>query len=253
MPTPSTSPSTASELTALLEHPGVWRGDSHRLDQQQCQNYPATGFEALDCSLPGGGWPQGALTEILCDGNGLGELSLLLPALTQLNQGPALLPKTKLAEEKRWLAFIAPPYLPYAPAFKAQGIDLSRVLLVFPPVVPGKLSETDSSCDEARPGSQPPQADACWAIEQALRSGTCAAVLAWPKQVAERQLRRLQLAAEEGQSWGILFRGKNSARTASPAALRLKLEAGETGTRVEVFKCRGGRGFGPVEIPPFRS
>ncbi len=40
-----------------------------------------TGFSLLDAQLPGGGWPQGALTEILCDEQGFGEVSLLLPAL----------------------------------------------------------------------------------------------------------------------------------------------------------------------------
>ncbi|MBX3682927.1 MAG: SOS cell division inhibitor SulA, partial [Thauera sp.] len=40
-----------------------------------------TGFSALDAELPGGGWPAGALIELLADRPGVGELSLLLPLL----------------------------------------------------------------------------------------------------------------------------------------------------------------------------
>ena len=35
-----------------------------------------------------------------------------------------------------------------------------------------------------------------WAAEQCLRSGSCAAVLAWPQQADDRSLRRLQVAAD---------------------------------------------------------
>ncbi|HRG72580.1 MAG TPA: SOS cell division inhibitor SulA, partial [Thauera aminoaromatica] len=35
-----------------------------------------TGFSALDAELPGGGWPAGALIELLADRPGVGELSL---------------------------------------------------------------------------------------------------------------------------------------------------------------------------------
>ena len=40
-----------------------------------------TGFATLDAELPGGGWPAGALIELLADRPGIGELSLLLPLL----------------------------------------------------------------------------------------------------------------------------------------------------------------------------
>ena len=44
----------------------------------------ATGFPSLDRELPDGGWPRGALTELLCDHTGIGELALMLPALARL-------------------------------------------------------------------------------------------------------------------------------------------------------------------------
>lgn len=166
----------------------------------------ATGHPALDTILPEGGWPQGALTEILCDQLGIGELGLLMPALA------------RLAEKGRWIAWIAPPYLPYAPALAAAGLDPGKVLLVRPRAT----------------------TDGLWALEQALRSGTCGAVLAWPAAGTPRQLRRLQLAAEAGCCWGVLFRPASYAAQASPAALRLRLEASADALAVQVLKRRGG-------------
>jgi hypothetical protein len=52
----------------------------------------ASGFPALDAELPGAGWPRGALTELLTTRAGIGELSLLQPALRQCAaQGPVAL------------------------------------------------------------------------------------------------------------------------------------------------------------------
>ena len=190
-------------LQELLQQPGIWRSN----DATPLTHCIPSGFAELDTALPGGGWQDQALTEILHDGNGLGELRLLMPALARLSRSG------------RWVALIAPPHIPYAPALAAQGMDLSRVLLVHP-----------------RRGS-----DALWAVEQALRSGTCAAVLAWPAQAGNRQLRRLQLAAETGATWGVLFRPGAAAEEHSPAAIRLCLRGDGDGTELQVLKARGGR------------
>ena len=118
--------SADGNLDALLERADVWRGN----------HFPPsvgipTGFAALDDKLPGGGWPVGALTEILVPALGIGELRLVMPALA------------RLSHKKRWMAWIAPPHIPYAPALTACGIDLSRTLIVRPrahsTVVPGPL------------------------------------------------------------------------------------------------------------------
>jgi hypothetical protein len=189
------------------------RADIRRADSAPAVTGLATGFPELDEWLAGGGWPVGALTEILISRHGMGEMSLLLPALAHLSRGD------------RWLAFIAPPYIPYAPAFAAAGIDLARVLLV----------EPHSSRDQV------------WAMEQALHAGS-AAVLAWPGGVQEKMLRRLQLAAEAGGSWGVLFRSPRCASEHSPAALRLQLEPGASGVRAFILKRRGGWPVGPIPL-----
>ena len=80
-------------LARLLEHPALWRGCS----AARSSTVP-TGFAALDAALPGGGWPQVGLVEILISRLGVGELYLILPALASLTQ----------RLEARWCAWIAP-------------------------------------------------------------------------------------------------------------------------------------------------
>jgi len=195
-------------LSEVLRHPAIWRGNS--VGRVTLASVP-TGFPRLDAELPGGGWPRGALTEIAFEGEGIGELSLLLPALAALSRGDL------------WVALIAPPHLPYAPALARAGLDLARVLVV----------------RTAGAGQT------LWAAEQALRSGSCAAVLAWPGSVNERGLRKLQLAAEAGKAWGVYFLAACAAPPVSPAALRLRLapaeggDAEEEGLRVHIVKRRG--------------
>ncbi len=196
---------SSNAVDELLQQPGIWRaGEQARTTGLE---HISSGFAALDQALPGGGWPLGALTEVLHDLAGIGELRLLMPALARLSRSG------------RWVALVAPPYIPYAPALAACGVDLSRLLLVHP---------------------RTPQ-EGLWALEQALHAGTCGAVLAWPRQIDERSLRRLQLAAEAGRCWGVLFRPTEAAAHASPAALRLQLRREEQTTSVRLLKCRGGQ------------
>ena len=89
----------SAALDTLLHNAAVWRGSEHSRAESQSI---ASGFDAFDNVL--GGWPLGALTEILADTSGVGEVGLLLPALA------------RLASEGRWLAWVAPPMVPYAPA-----------------------------------------------------------------------------------------------------------------------------------------
>lgn len=198
-------------LESVLQHPGVWRGNQRA---QTAAEVLPTGFAVLDELLPGGGWPRGALTELLLGRQGIGELRLLMPALA------------RLSEADGWLAWVAPPYVPYASALAAAGIDLKRLVV-------------------AKPSSM---ADAWWTAEQALRSGVCGALLAWLRAADERRMRRLQLAAETGHTWGVLFRHARAAQDRSPAALRLLLEPVAEGLAVHILKRRGGPVSQPVIV-----
>jgi cell division inhibitor SulA/protein ImuA len=204
-------------LEKLLSNPRIWRGQA-RTDSPQGLS---SGYPKLDQCLPGGGWPQHALTEILLEYHGTGELKLLMPALARLSQpqGHDGGLDESVAAEAGWIAWIAPPFEPYPPALKQWGINLSRVLIV-----------------------RPRQAtEALWAAEQALSSGNCAAVLLWSDAFDDTASRRLQLAAEKGQSWAIAFRSLKALGQASAAALRIQLKAGEQGTDLRIVKSRGGR------------
>jgi hypothetical protein len=68
-------------------------------------------------------------------------------------------------------------------------------------------------------------------------------VLSWPAHITDRNVRRLQLAAEAGSSLGILYRPTAAEREHSPAALRLRLRPapGASALAVDIRKCRGGR------------
>jgi cell division inhibitor SulA/protein ImuA len=200
-------------------HARIWRGKAATVTRAVIP----TGFDDLDRALPGGGWPLGALTEILVDGYGIGELGLLMPALTALT-------KEDPARPKKWVAWIAPPFIPYAPALQQRGINIDRLLMIHP-----------TSGGKSR----------LWAIEQAVRSGSSAGVLAWVAAADDVILRRLQLAAEEQACWAVLFRPANARLQRSPAALRIHLSQAHAGaTRVEIVKCRGGRP-GVVDVAGF--
>ncbi len=190
-------------LATVLSHPAVWRGAE--LGRVSTPSVPS-GYAELDAELPGGGWPTAALTEILPQHEGIGELRILGHALA------------KLAAEGRWLAWIAPPYLPYAPALQAAGIDLSRLLVI---------------------RTRSPR-ETLWAFEQTLRSQTCGAVLAWPEKIAYAELRRLQLAAEGGTTMAVLFRPLRCITEATPSALRLRLDTQGGVLAARILKRRGG-------------
>jgi hypothetical protein len=192
----------------LLKNPRIWRGQARAEDPGW--RGLASGYPRLDRHLPGGGWPRHALTEILLDHYGTGELQLLMPALAGLSCA---------GDEAGWIAWIAPPFEPYPPALQQWGVRLSRVLIVRP--------------KNAR--------EALWAAEQALSSGNCAAVLLWSEDIDDAAGRRLQLAAGKGQSWAIAFRSLRALAEPSAAALRIRLDAGEEGTDLGILKSRGGR------------
>jgi hypothetical protein len=186
-------------LQPLIEAGRLWRGQGTAPRRDALP----TGFDALDRVLPGGGWPRAALSEILFPADGVGELRLLLPALAMLGR------------EARPIVLVAPPYLPFAAAWIAAGVDLRHLQIV-----------------------QAGESDAMWTAEQCLRSAACAAVLCWPRQADTATLRRLQLAAETGQTIGFMLRPAQVTAQASMAAVRIGIEADPP--RLRVLKCRGG-------------
>ena len=105
------------------------------------------GFASSIAHFPAAVGRSGAITEIFVDGYGIGELGLLMPALKALT-------KEDPAKPKKWVAWIAPPFVPYAPALQQHGVNIDRLLMIHP----------TSGNSKSR----------LWAIEQAVRSGSSA-------------------------------------------------------------------------------
>ena len=194
-------------LVQLLQRSDIRRGDAFAVAPAPTLG---SGFPLLDAELPGGGWPRGALTELLAEHEGIGELGLLLPALATLTAAG------------RVVVLVAPPHAAHAPAWAAAGVRLDCLRLVFP----------------RRPR------DALWAGVEALRCGGVAATLLWLDAMFRdglpaNSLRRLQVAAGEGGGAAYLLRPARFSAQASPAPLRLQLQAAEGRLRVQLLKRRG--------------
>lgn len=219
----------ATALFSLFSSGGapVWRADERPADETVGPVLPS-GFAELDRELPGGGWPQGQLTELLLDAAGIGELSLLAPALAQL------------AQVKRSVVWVLPPDgrrdteaqpLPYAPALAAAGVDLARTIFVRP----------------ATPR------EGLWAIEQALRAQHLGAVIGWlpPAGTTDsdfKALRRLHLLAQRHASLAFVLRDTRHAAAPSPAALRLQLASAAHALAATVLKRRGRPLLEPIVL-----
>ncbi len=227
-------------------HPALWRAD--QLGSGVLAGLPS-GFAALDAQLPGAGWPQRCLTELLLPHPGVGEMRLLGPCLAGL-----------LRQGRPVMLFDPPAGLSGA-ALAALGIDAAQLLVVYTrrgalpadgqtatptyraraaaavicesPAADAPLRGADSHVE---PGGDP-----LWALEQALRSGHVGAVLAWlPPRLAPERLRRLQLAAQAHDGPAFMLREAAAREWPSAAPLRLALRgAGIDRLAVRVLKRRG--------------
>ena len=205
-----TTPMDTRLQTLLENNPQVWRAKD--AGRYMTSGTP-TGHPQLDSTLPGGGWPKSAIMEMVTPQWGMGELQLLLPLMRAVTQ------------QKRWILWISPPYVPYAPALERAGIDMDYVIVIQP----------DTLCK-----------DALWSIEKALQTQACALVLAWLNWLPNGVIRRFQLAAEKGEGLGVLFRQRNDPH--SPAALRLHLHPSNKGVHVEILKARSSYQYRSVHV-----
>ncbi|WP_148862468.1 translesion DNA synthesis-associated protein ImuA [Marinobacter fonticola] len=204
-------------IDKLLDSAQVWQASQQK--RQTRTDAAATGFHLLDEYLPGAGWPRGAMIECLIPHCGIGELQLILPVLR------------KLTREGLTAFWIDAPHIPYAPALARAEVDIAHIVQV----------HTQSREDQL------------WTLENCLRSSTTGLVMVWLDSIKRSEIRRIQLAAEAGDSLCILFRDTSHAQEHSPAALRLKL-APEDGWKLQtdILKRRGGWPVADLKlsIPP---
>jgi protein ImuA len=241
-------------LAPELIHPALWR--AHQLGRPR-EAVLATGFDALDAELPGGGWPRRVLTELLLPHPGVGEMRLLAPALAAVAQGQGQgQGRDDDAAASRSVILFDPPAALCGWALAQLGVDTREWIVVHGRVGGG---------DVAPPGGRHavradvlrnllPSADLFWALEQALKSGHVGAVLAWlPDRLRADALRRLQLAAQGHDGPVFLLRGIEARCKPSPAPLRLALHgAGPDELSVHLLKRRGPSLAHPLRLalPP---
>ena len=196
-----------------LEHdPRIWRASQSKASHLSSVT---TGFSDLDRLLAGDGWPRGTLIDCHCPQAGIGEVELFRTAMTILCQ------------QHTALFWVDPPHTPYAPALERAGI------------LPEQFFMIRTTDDE----------DRVWTLEQLLRSPVSGLVIGWGRNRDPAWLRRLQLAAENGDTLGILVTTGETTRAPSPAPVRLVLSpAPQQSLEVRILRQRGGRA-GHIQLP----
>ncbi len=225
------------DLSSAARHK-LWYGD--QLGNADAQ-VVATGCAALDAQLPGGGWPVGALVEVLQSSPEAQVWQLLLPALAQA-----------VATRGGPVALVGAPFEPFGPALAAGGLPLEALLWI---KSEGSQGRAIPQRQQQRQRAASGVAAMLWACEQALRCRDVAAVLAWLPQVRVGELRRLQLAAAQHEALLFVFRPESAADSASPARLRLSLatrvDSSGSSAQMEVhlLKRRGPPLAAPLNLP----
>ena len=218
VPSPALTTALTTALTppclASLSH--VWRAGELGSVSLTVVN---TGYAALDQVLPGSGWPQGALIEVLQAQAGQHEWGLVASALARVQR----------AAEQPFAVLVNAPYVPFGPALGARQVAMQRVL-----------------CINAKKSDAP---SLLWATREALQCADVACVLAWLPDTRSAHLRRLQIAAHAHNKLLFVFRPLAAQHESSPAPLRLLLEATVQqggNLQVHVLKRRGPPLAAPV-------
>jgi len=221
---------------------------THRLDGQS-ETVISSGCPDLDHILPQGGFRPGQLIEWLSAYPGSGAFSWALQSCRMQTTGDQ-------SEKKQSIVIIDLDHTFYPPAAGGLGIDLERLVVV-------------------RPKNA---TDAMWALDQALRCPAVVATCATLPRLAPRDFRRLQLAAEQGNTLGHLLRPLSVRGQPSWSDLQLRVQPrGTPGTtdpnigppistarkstarkqsrhqalrtwHLELLRCRGGRAGATVEV-----
>jgi hypothetical protein len=204
-------------VEALRREIAKWEG-ARRLDQEAPVS---SGAAAIDRLLPAGGFHRGTLVEWLAAGDGSGVESLALVAAREAcRDGGALVVLDRAGDF-------------YPPAAVRLGIEPQGLIVV-------RVAN---------------EADHAWATDQVLRCPAVAAVVAWPERLEAKTFRRLQLAAEQGGSLGLLIRPERVRHEPSWADVRLLIEplptsspVGDRRLKVQLLRSRGGASGGSVEV-----
>lgn len=192
----------------------------------------SSGSSATDGLLPAGGYHRGTIIEWLADQGSGAEYLSLLTAKNAADDGGALV-------------IVDPHNQFYPPAARAMGMALSNLI-----VLRGNMDSryrfhhqiaADDACDPE---------DFYWAIDQALRCSSVAAVWAnlpdfESHQTGTRWLRRFQLSAETSGCLGLFIRPRQQKAASSWSEIQWQIEPQRSASdhrrvRASLVRCRGG-------------
>lgn len=190
----------------------IWRGTEleHRTTAVQ-----PTGWSELDAELPGGGWPQQSVVEILSAQPAVLEWRLLSPALRSIVQGGGQ------------IVVVGPPRHPHLPGLQHLGLSERQFVWI--------------------QADQP--AERLWTTEQLIKSRAAGAVIAWLPKARADQIRRLQVCAQGCDGLAILCRPEAARHESSAAPLRVHASAGlDWNLHVQIVKRRGPPHEAPLTL-----
>lgn len=191
----------------------VWRGTE--LEHRKTAVQP-TGWPELDAELPGGGWPQQSIVEILSAQPAVLEWRLLSPALRGVVQGGGQ------------VVVVGPPRHPHLPGLQHLGLSERQFVWI--------------------QADQP--AERLWTTEQLIKSRAAGAVIAWLPKARADQIRRLQVRAQGCDGLAILCRPGAARHESSAAPLRVQASAGlDWNLHVHIVKRRGPTHERPLTLP----
>ena len=215
---------SSEALSELYRNALVWRGTSFKQSNQQHTDsapFVKTGFTQLDEALKGG-WPSAGVVELNCPRLGAGELRLLLPALSNLQEQSSL------------QAWVNPPAKINAQALLNSDCHLNQAIVV-----------------ESRS-----EKDAYWSVDQLLRSGSCSALVFWCRNMTTAQAKRLQVQAKQNGTLVFVMRmsamrgqSKNiRVQQSLPVSARIQLRSSAQGLLVDIFKLQNTWPVKPFEL-----
>ena len=191
----------------------VWR--ANELGQGR-RSVVSSGWASFDAELPGGGWPRGAVTEVLATQPSVLEWRLLSPALRQIVAAGGQ------------VVVIGPARHPHLPGLLHEGLDERQLVWI--------RAEAPS--------------ERMWVTEQLIRSNAAGAIVAWLPQARQEQLRRLQVGALACEGLVFLCRPTSARHEASASPLRVHASVGlDWELKVNVFKRRGPVHEGELVLP----
>jgi len=210
-----------------------------------------TGITAIDRHLPGGGLPTGALVEFAVAGAASLATTLGLAACRSAQRAAE-----QLGGAVPWCAFIDPSRALYAPGVAHAGVQLDRLLVVRPPVLPsihsayGAASGSAASVEALGRVALKVVESQCFAVIVIDTVGVPGAELNVPLGSWPRIVRRLAMALHETQSTAVLITDSTARRPLTlPVAQRIELKRTQAHKLIlQVAKDRQGRISAPVTI-----